>query len=704
MTLDKRTLEVLIAMGMKPDAVNKTIAEFKKINQQMGILEKDALNLKKSIEIALSHGEDTSELKSQLKVVEDSMSRLQGQMDRTNRSAKDLKENSYYLRDIGQKLSQIGAELSNVGNAILSPLQGAMAAYMEQQTAVKEAGGQMSESAKAYLDAQKQMQSAYIRIGAVVLDKFGPYIDDIANLVGKLADFIEKNPEIVAAAAGLGVTLAALGKIAQTAGSLIMLINAFEGLGLFAEGGLLAGAIPALAAAAPAIGVLIGGAILAEITRRGLNKLMGTDKSFGDVIETGHQAQSLLSPLTPLALALKAMGFDEQAAKMWTFNKSIHGLGDAAEDAAPKIEKTAEEILAAAEANKQFTDALAQYQLETKQASQEYYSTRKNIMDDAHAAELDAERSYRAALTNINTQYRIQIETIAQNYQESQRQAAEQYQQQVQQTLAEAQRAEEQAREDHLEKLRQLEQDHNDNVQSLVRSRDALGLAEENRNYARQVDDENRSYEKEKARREQETQARLAEMARAYQLEREQAAKQYQQQLDDAKKKRDEDIKQQAAQYKLQQEKARADTEKQLRDLEERYKAEQTRSRNAFNAQLADLDVSLLNERNKRTYYYQLALQDADTYMRQWREKMNASGGTASTGTGSASPDAKYSSQSQFKDRMFASLAGRTSNYQTSQVNLQQEISFNGDMSAGNKAQFRTFMRSVALETFAEMM
>lgn len=64
MTTDKRTLEILIAMGMKPDAVNKTIAEFKKINQQIGIFEKDASNLKKAIEVALSHGEDTSEFKA----------------------------------------------------------------------------------------------------------------------------------------------------------------------------------------------------------------------------------------------------------------------------------------------------------------------------------------------------------------------------------------------------------------------------------------------------------------------------------------------------------------------------------------------------------------------------------------------------------------------------------------------------------------
>jgi len=406
MTTDKRTLEILIAMGMKPDAVNKTIAEFKKINQQIGIFEKDASNLKKAIEVALSHGEDTSEFKAQLKVVEDAMSRLQNQMDKTNKSAKDLKENSYYLRDIGEKLSQIGMGMQNAGNMLLAPLQGAMQAYMAQQQAIKDAGGTMSASARKYLDAQKQMQEAYIRIGAVAADKLLPVIEVAADALDKFASFIEKNPELVTAIAGMGVTLVAGGKIVSSLGELAKIIGVIQGIGVgsstsAAGGGLIAGIGSGLTAAAPAIGVLIAGAFTAELVRRGLNKGLGTNQSWSDIGTTGKQA-----------LAISAMGWVKIAeqfgitlkqgdAKTWQAIKNFVGLGDAVEEAGKKAETTEQQL-----ANLQFGKAYQQYQAETKQAEVEYYTQREKIMTDAQSAELNAQRSYQASLASINECYK----------------------------------------------------------------------------------------------------------------------------------------------------------------------------------------------------------------------------------------------------------------------------------------------------------
>lgn len=750
--MEKRTLEILIEMGMKPEAVNKTIADFKKISAQIEVLNQDMKNISEARDIAFAHGEDTKKFDAQLKLLGESADKLKKKLSGAGDAAKD----AFNLRDIGEKLNQVGMGMQNAGRSMLAPLQGAMAAYMEQQTAIKEAGGQMSESAKAYLDAQKQMQQAYVRIGAIAMDKLLPAVEIAADLLNKFASFIEQNPTLITAIAGLGVGLSVVGTVVSAVGQMAMIAGALQGLGivgggatagggLLAGGGTLVGGTAAATAGSAAVLIaapLLAGMLTKEIGNAIQNALGQEESSWSDIVTTAKQLALIASPLHLLSAGAENLGIisTETEAKIFKFQKNILGLGDAAEKAAPPTQKTAEEIRAeaaaaqqAAAANKQFTDSLVNFQLQSQRAEEDYYRAREDIQQQGQAAELDLQRSHAQAIASAYSEYNKQVEQINTEASKAAAQAAAQYAEQSAQATQQAQEAESQAKADHLDKIKQIEEEHSDNVWKITQDRDALALVEENNRFGKAVGDENESYTKESAQRKQELQSKLAELAAAYQQEKAQAAQQAVEQLAQAKAQYEEKVIAENEQYQTEQARQNEQQAEKLRALDEQYQLERQRKQEDFALQISDLDASLLTERNRKLWWYQQQLADLDAIMKQAQASAFGTPSTTSapgaTGGGLASGGyandgiyrmgelgrefvanadttrqlEKVAGGSLTQDRLMA-LAARGKSSAAPQINLQQEIAFNGDLSASNKASFRSFMRGVALETFQQVM
>lgn len=722
--MDDKQIKIMLMFGTDAAKAN---AELSKMSEKFQQAEKRANELKKTLEFLKSIGQDTKKVESDLQGVEKEMAdisiaakKVEASLEGMSKGSRDVRDNLYQLRDIGEKLNNIGMGMQNAGRTLLSPLQGAMSAFLQQQQMLKEAGGVMSVSAKKYLDAQKQMQEAYIRIGAIAVDKLLPTIEKAADLVNKFANFIEKNPTLVTAIAGLGVGLSVVGSVVSAIGQMYMIAGSLQALGIggvaagggAAAGGAAAGGIAATAgSAALLIAAPIVGANLAKWVGNAFQKSIGVEESsWNDIKTTAQQLAIIASPMNLLAEGANHLGLmsDETRMKVFDFQKTLVGLGDAAEETGKKAETT-EQQLAKLTANKQFTQAYTQYQAETKQAETDYYNQRAKIMTDAQSSELNAQRSYQASLASLNARYRAQTASTIANYNAAEKTAEQNYYLQRSQLVASANAEIQNIELQHQERLRSLREDHLGRVEDLTAARDALGLDKENESYARARQDENRNAKAEIAAKRQEVAMRLKEMAAQYAMEKQQRAEQLKLQLAEAAQQHALQVKEQAEQYKLEQARMREQKAAQLKELDAQHKAEQARRRNAFYVAIRDIDQTQLNERNRRIYWYTLALQDADNFGRNLRSKLSQNAQSRDSGgrgiAGSAYLIGVGAQPELFvpnSNGTFIPNADRMGRPGT-QISLQQEITFNGDLSAGNKAQFRTFMRDVALEAFSEV-
>lgn len=723
--MDERQVKIMLMFGSDAGKLN---AQLKIMEERFSNLSKRAEELKSDILVFKDLRMDASKAEQELDAVNNEIDTLSKSLEKARTefegmtdATRDMRENLYQLRDIGEKLNQIGMGMQNAGNTLLAPLRGAMAAYMAQQQAIKDAGGAMAASAKKYQDAQKQMQEAYIRIGAVAADRLLPVMETAADLVDKFADFIEKNPTLITAIAGLGVGLTAVGTVVSAVGQMTMLAGTLQGLGIVggkaAVGGALAGTGPALASAGSALAPLIPVVVTAVVSYMALkgawNSKLGEklgnwgQRQLG-MEETTQEAALIAAKqmfaTATLGLASLGKGFDENTPKTWEAIKSFYGLGDAVEGVGKKAESTEQQL-----ANLQFGQAFAQYQAETKQAEVEYYAQREKIMTDAHSAELNAQRSYQASLASINARYKQQTASTLANYNLGERKAEQDYYLQRAELVKSANAEVQQIERDHQERLRQLREDHEGRIEKLTANFDALGLVKENEAYEKSRREEERNANAEIAAKRKDIAMRLQEMSAQFALERQQRAEQLKLQQAEAKAQHDQQLKEQAAQYKLEQTRIREQKATQLKELEAQYRNEQSRRRNAFMQSIKDIDASQLNERNRRLYWYTASIKDADEFGRKLRAALaqNAesrdSGGTGRAGAAyligvGAQPELFVPNT----NGTFIPNANRLTRSDP-QITLQQEITFNGDLSAGNKAQFRSFMRTVAQEVFSEV-
>jgi len=508
------------------------------------------------------------------------------------------------------------------------------------------------------------------------------------------------------------------------------------GAGLLAKGAAAVGGAGAVGAAGIGAGLLVGGTALGGLGYEAIRALApGGDKwaSTGQIVSTmggglGMMAGYALGDEDPMARANKwfadvayALGEIDEAA----YN-AAHGL-DAASEA---LEGVSDQPLISQEA----LDTYIGYQQQVADADRQYSQQRQQIVEQYGQQRSDAEERYEAsraeAVENYGerkaqeeedfqrrrarqlSDFLAASEDAWQDYQDSvadaqtaaqraQTQANQRYAQQTRQLLADAARASreaetnyyqqrqaasqrysietQRAEEDHLRQMRRLQQDHQMSLEDAVRSNDAIGFLQEQRNYnvtrqraeedhqvemarnsedfAEQLRQMEEEYAEQQAQRDEERQRRLEEMAAQFEEDRAQRQADFEQrqaeqlaQFEEARAQRQADFEQrqadedadraianERAEQQFQDQSARMDEQhvtemkqleeakdEQLAALENQYQQEKQQRDTAFADQLRALDAALLGEKNTRSKYYAQMESDFTAWLTRMRGRIGS--------------------------------------------------------------------------------
>jgi hypothetical protein len=339
----------------------------------------------------------------------------------------------------------------------------------------------------------------------------------------------------------------------------------------------------------------------------------------------------------PLGDAAAKMG--ELVRKGDRFTQKILGMGEAAEaagDAAGEASQDYRDFQQEA-TQAQATQAFIQYRQQEQQAEEQYMAQRAQIVEQGARQIAQIEANYTKQRTRLIEQFATSSAQAVANFEFSQRQAEEQFafseaqavrdfNEQRAEAREEFQRDEQRSREDHLREMRKLAEDHQDRLRDLAIARDALGIIEENRDYARRRQDAESEYRTDSQRRRQDFQRQQQEREQEFQQERarrrqefefrqQQALEQFERQQKLAREQFEERLEQLDEEHEAEIALARRNTAEKLRQLQEQYREEQITRRNAFYDILRDLDANLLNEKNLRAQYYERMQQDLMNFL-----------------------------------------------------------------------------------------
>lgn len=546
-TSDK-VLSVFLKFGADSASIEKSISEFKKIQTELSALESEAVKLRESLKKS-TDATDTSKITQDLKVVEAAISNLKkkadselGQglktsFDEAAQSAVSMGrqiDQAFSLRDVGHKLRLVGSEMTRIGQNITSGLNSSIQAYLA-------VADQNDRDARTWKEAQASQADSFQRIGAVAIHEFAPYMEKAADLMDKLADFVEKNPEVIKIAAGMGGALMVGGQLVTTSAQLIMAIGSLQSLAGMAGGsGLLSGlggAASAAGGAAATGGVYGAAAIAGGFIGKGAGNLINTkllgqqEQSWGDIARTVQELSAMASATGLMSRALKAAGFDDQAAKLWDFTKAMNGLGDAAEQSTQKSDHAKNLLDTVAKDNLQ---DFIQYEKEKNTAAENFARQRVEIERAAEAKRTDilnafseqsaaAEKKYREARTDALSKFNLAYgDSLSQFYKQqeksrsdfarsereqeteyykSRREAASQYNLDVQRS-----------EEDHQRAMLQLQADHDVRIEEALTSRNALAFFREQASYEASRQNAENTYSIEASRKSEDYARQMADL------------------------------------------------------------------------------------------------------------------------------------------------------------------------------------------------
>lgn len=518
--------------------------------------------------------------------------------------------------------------------------------------------------------ATRSLSESSMRLGEAVAKVMLPAVEKAAELADKFSKFAEKNPELIK---GAGIALGSITIIAGIVGTLstasVVVLQAIKiaervalatGVksvaGTVGGGGMLfapaqaaagAGAGLTLGAVAPVVasvvGVVLAGAAGVAIYDWIAKKTGGTRVNQMVTVGANWTAKNVFEKAA-IAMGVSA---EEAARKTDVFTGWIGKLSGALDESSPLWKKAVDAV---ARANKeldnldapasvssvrgqayegQLVKSFQDYQAADLAATQQYNADKLAIMEQARANELDIARNLSSAIVSIGANYVKQTKAISANYIRDSKQFEEDYAMSRAQVVRDG--AEEIVRieKDKQEQLRKLEEDHGVRVEELTRARDALGLAKENRDYARQKSEIGRAAKEETAQRKRETAQRLQDMAREFSIERQRRAENYKQQLKEAAAQKAEQMIEARKQANEALRASRENSANQLRQLQVQYNLERTNRRNAFLAMIRDLDASLLGESARKRAMYAASLKDLEVFLAQYRAGLSRIGGRA---------------------------------------------------------------------------
>lgn len=527
--MEQKRLSILLSLGLDKDALEKASRDFDKFEDAIASLTSNARELEKAIKKAAEAGQDTRKLSAELEKTNQAIAELRkqgsnvlaqgfiqakdaaAQMRREVEAAKrDSHIAAMAMREAGEKMASVGNMLSGIGSSISNPIMGALSSYLVNNP--------LDETSRRWVAAQEEIQKSYQRIGAIAADELLPAIEAAADLVDSLADFVEKNPELIKAAlvvaggfqlVGTGLKLAGAAKMLT--GTTAILTSGKLG-GALATGGKVAAGLLTSAGGAALSGVGLGLAGYQALAHSEYGRKAG-------LADLGQYA----------SVAAYGVGslFGEETAKKWFL--AMGEMTGAIEKQTEVIKKNADAVKPTVEqltmfgAAQEATAARIEFEREAEQK-------RTDIVNAQGEARALLEMQHETRRANVLAEFAKNEKRIEADYYAQRAKLARQYN-------LEAQRME----EDHQREMQRMAQEHNARIDDLVASRDALGIVKEeqayeierrraesdyelqarrrNQDFARQMAEMEQNFAAQRARRQADMAAKLAEMDRQHAAE-----------------------------------------------------------------------------------------------------------------------------------------------------------------------------------------
>jgi hypothetical protein len=661
-------------------------------------------------------------------------------------------------------LSFAGKDLTRFGQMLLTP--------MTKFIALASGTGIGAD----WANTMKKIENSFARIGAIMARTLMPYLEQAASIMEDIATFAEAHPELVSAAVMTGGLSLVLGKALALLASFGMMTSALTTLNLFKNagigGGIVLGKVFGTALEGQTVGAgiakaiqakLIGGAPMVGMT---LGKTIamaflqyavipfGAAVAAWEIWKFGEKTVQRLKGVKEEDIktsSLSDLGRNAQyvfGGILISFPALLNKLGLVSEESFLKVAKLAQIIAGLGKASetglsKEAVDAYAAYDKQRVKLEEEYENQRTQIVADAGAERVALESQYESDRNKLIADYANQtvtktvdytkkLETIESEYMQGGIDAWAKYQADLASLNADFKQAELEAAQDHQERLRKLAQEHADNVEHLTNTRDALGLAQENRDYKRKVDEENRQYAQDDARRHADYKRKLAELAAQYALEEAKRKEEYEKQKLEMSASYTEQaaITAQALATALaeldkkhaEEEKKLEETEKkQLSELDSAHSKQESELEQSLNDQLNTLKVWTGAMKEKYDAYYEQMKLDLDAFIKAMEEKAAAAGGTPIEGSnasgGYTTPGLWRMHGSEFTlNPSTTSMAEKLTSGRLTQggiigalsragnVIVNQTLRFSGELGASDKRQIQKIAKESAMNGVMQAM
>ncbi len=263
---------------------------------------------------------------------------------------------------------------------------------------------------------------------------------------------------------------------------------------------------------------------------------------------------------------------------------------------------------------------------------QKHYRERQGIVQDALNSELAENRQYAAAVNKVNASTGSALSKAASDFNQSNIRAEEKYQEDRNKIITDGAKSAAKIQENLQKQLAKLAEDHAERRANLTAARDALGLAKENRQYRRDVNDAKKDAGREKKELQQSITERLADLKQSYESERAGRLADYQARVKEIQAQAAERLKELAVEHAEELRKIQEQKAAKLRELDQQFIEERKRRYNQFIQNLRDIDAALLGETKLRQAYNAKMLTDLDVFLETYRAKL------ATLGSGTASP------------------------------------------------------------------
>lgn len=665
-----RRLNATLYFGLDGQARNKLNRDLDALKKELKSLESEAARLEK----ALSEANDPAEakkLKGELNQVHREIEQTARAVDgRLNQAFQETERQINNVRKTADGLSQVGQSMAMIGGGMIAPFLLAANSYVQ-------VAGRADQASRDWLDQQKRLEQAQLRIGRVAAQSIVPVMETLAGLAEDAADFAEKHPDAIKAVLGIGGTLVAIGGATATIGKAVQVISTVKGgllaLAKLGSAGATASAAGSAAAGAGGAGAA-GAAGAAGLTAGGIAASVLGGVALGGAVYQGI-ATSKVGKQMGLAnvqqyASVAAYGLGKlvggtETANRW-FVKVAGGLGqldEATRKAAEAQVQAASNATAGAGGrviSQAAVDTFIQYRKAQDSALEQYEKNRARIIGSYEKqrtkAVADFAKSQAKSQTNFDKteqreqqQYERNRQKMLADYAKSEQRAEQDYyRQRVQaskQYGVEVQRAE----QDHRREMRRMRQDYERSQQDAIADRDALAYFQNQQRYEDERQQAEEDYQVEAARRSEEFAAQVAEMEAQFAEARAQRQADFAERMTEAQAQFEEQRALRAEQFAEQMEEARQAHQKRLAEMDQTQQDELAAAEQGYREQLATLETSLaeqlaaldenlLGEQALRNQYYAQMTTDLEAWLagnaRAMREQVYTTGGSTSSGSG----------------------------------------------------------------------